>query len=78
MNQIIELTHLSTCKDGGSKSFKGSDGKNYWQCFACGKQYKENYGKLFCGDKNDKTYILARGLFVIKPSQRTTKEQIIQ
>lgn len=60
-----QLTHIGTYKDGGSKSFKDSSGQEYWLNNKFGDKHKNNRGKLFKGNINNKNPQLAVGHFCL-------------
>lgn len=60
MNTIIELTGISTYKDGGSVSYKGNDGKKYWRSYKISHKNTPNYGRIFEGNINNKNPKIAK------------------
>jgi len=70
---ILILTLTGRYRDGGSQSYKGSDGKNYWRSFSIGDKNTNKYGKLFVGNINDKIRVLAEGTFILSDGGEITQ-----
>ena len=60
-----QLQYVGIYKDGGSTSWKDSSGQKYWLNNKFGDKHKNNRGKLFLGNIDDKDPKLAEGHYCL-------------